>query len=484
MSFRSIVVLVLVELSSGFAQPSGTFTATGFMITPRWGHTATLLNNGKVLIAGGQATDIPSSTPPLATAELYDPATGTFADAGKMTEPRVGHTAALLPDGRVLIAGGWNGLFFSPAEGSPEIYDPSTNRFTSTGSKFADPAVRVATLLNSGKVLMTGPLAGSLCGSTVTEPSSELYDPAMGTFSPTGGAPAISYCDPIPALLPNGRVLIVPGNGDSLAEIYDPATGFFNVTGWVNSFSIGGTATLLTTGRVLVTLTAPDCDGSLDHTALYDPATGQFTAAATMAYGACRPKGVTLSDGKVLIAGGSFAGPHSQVYDFASGTFRATGDMASGHTGHTATLLNDGTVLVAGGLQNIQDHVAVTVAEVYHPAVALPAPALLSLSGNGQGPGAILHANSHQIVSADNPAASGEALEIYLTGLLDGSVIPPQVAIGGRLAEVLFFGNAPGYTGLNQVNIQVPDGLAPGPAVPVRLNYMGRPSNEVTLAVR
>ena len=484
MSLRSIIVLLLLTLSGSYAQQGGTFTATGSMITPRWGHTATLLNNGKVLIAGGQATDIPSSTPPLATAELYDPATGTFADAGKMTEPRIGHTAALLPDGRVLIAGGWNGLFFSPAEGSPEIYDPSTNRFTSTGSKFADQSARAATLLNSGKVLITGPLAHSLCGSTVTEPSSELYDPAMGTFSPTGGAPAISYCDPIPALLPNGRVLIVPGNGDSLAEIYDPATGFFNVTGWVNSFSIGGTATLLTTGKALVTLTAPDCDGTLDHTALYDPATGQFTAAATMAYGACRPKGVTLSDGKVLIAGGSFAGPHSQVYDPASGAFMATGDMASGHTGHTATLLNDGTVLIAGGLQNPQDHVAVTVAELYQPPDAVPAPGLFSLSGDGQGPGAILHASTHRVVSADDPASAGEALEIYGAGLIDGSVIPPQVAIGGRLAEVLFFGKAPGYSDLNQINVRVPGGITPGPAVTVRLNYLGRPSNEVTLAVR
>jgi len=166
--------------------------------------------------------------------------------------------------------------------------------------------------------------------------------------------------------------------------------------------------------------------------------------------------------------------------------------MLTGRDLPGGTLLNDGRVLVTGGNEYYpccaagrdSFHPEVPVAELYTPVVLINPPVLLSLSGDGRGPGAILHGSTQQVVSPANPATAGEALEIYAAGLADGSAIPPHVTIGGRMAEVLYFGKAPGFTALNQINVRVPNGTLPGSAVPVRLNYLNRPSNEVTMAIQ
>jgi uncharacterized protein (TIGR03437 family) len=106
------------------------------------------------------------------------------------------------------------------------------------------------------------------------------------------------------------------------------------------------------------------------------------------------------------------------------------------------------------------------------------------LSGDGTGQGAIWHADRGLIASSVNPATAGDVLSMYTTSLFEGGVIPPEIAIGGQLAEILFFGDAPGYPGYCQVNFRMPSGVAPGSAVSVRLNYLGRPSNDVTIGVR
>ena len=168
----------------------------------------------------------------------------------------------------------------------------------------------------------------------------------------------------------------------------------------------------------------------------------------------------------------------AELYDFASGTFTSP-VVSQSMEGHAATLLPNGAVLLTGGFQCCG--LTIATAEIYLPAVLVPSPVLFSLGDSMQG--AILHARTERVVSPVDPAVAGEALEIYGAGLIEGAVNPPLVAIGGRLAEVLYFGAVTGSAGLNQVNVRVPNGIPSGTDVPVRLTYLSRPSNEVTIAV-
>jgi hypothetical protein len=206
----------LLSSAIALAQSSGTFTATGNMIAPRFGQTATLLPSGKVLIAGGATS----------SAELFDPATGTFAPTGEMVTSRRFHSATLLPDGRVLVAGGFIGDTHnnSPTT-SAEIYDPAIGTFTPVGdvSRSTQQAAHTATLLGNGKVLIAG-----------IGPNARLFDPADSTFADAG-----PYIAPAPwvvtmaTLLPDGLVLIagIDLYNAGFAQIYDPVRNSFTATG-------------------------------------------------------------------------------------------------------------------------------------------------------------------------------------------------------------------------------------------------------------
>jgi len=478
---RLLVLGVTGNVSIAMAQSPGTFTPTGSMSTPRVVHTATLLPDGRVLIAGGIAT---SAASPLASAELYDTSTRTFAATGSMATARFGHTATLLPDGRVLIAGGNAGT-------GAELYDPSTGTFTATGNMImAGGSITAgdgsaATLLADGRVLIahdrTGPLPAA----------AEVYDPVAGTFSATGDQLVIWFGDQKATLLPDGRVLVVACC--TAEQLYDPASGAFSLTGATTSIQADGfAAALLMNGKVLLSGGYAE-DGALGHPGttgaeLYDPSIGAFAGTGNMTTGRFGHTATLLGDGAVLIAGSqqpvflNAAIASAELYDPAAGTFSRTGDMTTGRFLQTATLLPDGTVLIAGGRGPSDDVLA--SAELYTPQLLAPAPALFSLSGDGTGQGAIWHADTGKIASSANPATAGDVLSMYTTSLFEGGVIPPQAAIGGQLAEILFFGDAPGYPGYYQVNFRMPSGVAPGPAVSVRLTYIGRSSNAVTIGVQ
>jgi len=490
---KTKVVFLLIALGADHtkmvAQSSGTFTATGSMTTPRMGHTATLLYNGKVLIAGGYQ-NVPGGqhcegtlhgpfgfldcVTALNSAELYDPATGTFSPTGNMSGSGLGHSATLLPSGKVLIHWGR----------SAELYDPSSGLFVNIDGVF--PGGSLATLLNTGKVLINGPWPAALSGFPAI-----LYDPVNGTFLPTGDYAGAPGSPGGAAVMPDGRVLVAGSLGccydSGQTEIYDPGSDSFSLTAPIFPQSNGTPIMLLNNGKVLAMAgwDVNDDNATPIGAGLYDPTAGTFRTIGNMTMARSEFGATQLPDGTVFITGGDYAPSSTEVYDPATERFSASANMLIPRTEHTATLLSDGRVLIAGGLPPSAASPTTTgAAELYTPPSLTPSPALLSLSGDGKGQGAIQHAATYQLASAANPAQAGEALAIYCTGMADGGLIPPQVTIGGRMAQVLWFGKAPGYAGLNQINVSVPQGLAPGPAISVRITYLSRPSNEVTIGVQ
>ena len=223
---------------------------TNHMTVGRYQHTATLLPNGDVLIAGGSSSFGSDNN----NAEIYHAANGTFSPLIPMTSTHTGGTATLLPNGKVLIAGGLTLVpsgpgFVETAINVAELFDPTTNTFTATGPMHTARSSHIAVLLPNGKVLV----AGGTNASNMDEGSAELYDPSAGTFTTTGSM--TPRANAAAAVLPNGKVLVIGGGAPQLnvAQLYDPAAGTFSTILPMLSARADFPAVLLNDGTVLAT---------------------------------------------------------------------------------------------------------------------------------------------------------------------------------------------------------------------------------------
>jgi hypothetical protein len=349
------------------ASSPGTFQPVGKTIQPGL-ENAIVLRDGSVLITGG---GMPTDTGfvAYASAERFDPTTNTFSAVTPMTTPRQAHAAVLLQDGRVLVVGGWDG---QSSRSSAEEFDPATGGFTLAGRMAEVRSGPSATLLRDGRVLVIGgwnDSSGPGPGGTA-----ELFDPVTGLFSKTGSPVGIRGANTALALS-DGRVAVLGSEaGKPRVEIYDPTSGAFSRQGaLLISMRVAGTANLLPTGKILIT-------GGYDHfengkpvagatIEVYDPDTGKSTLTGSLAQARAFQIGVTLEDGRVLVAGGipdRDGAPlrSAELVDPATGKASPAGEMLAGAVG-PAVLLRDGRVLILDGFSS--DGTPSDTAEVYVP---------------------------------------------------------------------------------------------------------------------
>jgi hypothetical protein len=418
------------------AASSGTFSPTGSMASANYDHTATLLDDGQVLIVG-------------ADDEIYDPATAAFSP---IAGPRLvsAHTATRLADGRVLLtgAGGFVGSSYVPNGGY--LYDPATGTFSATGSMTTARAEHSATLLADGTVLIVG---GALA-------SAEIYNPTTGTFSATGNM-TTARDRPTATRLADGTVLITGGQSNGLglasAEIFDPATSTFSATGGMGTDRYGHTATRLTNGTVLV---VGGFSGNWPFAEIYDPHAGTFSATSSPITPHFNHTATLLLNGTVLITG-PMAG--AEIFDPATGAFSATSSMTTARSLHTATRLTNGKVLIAGGYQPSYPPTILDSAEIYSP----PLPAA------DAGPDLAVTANNvgQATVTLSGSGTSSDGLPPSYAWTISGvpvgsaATVAVTLGLGSYVAQLTVTDSNGSATDTAIVNVELP----PGPPGPIGL---------------
>jgi hypothetical protein len=414
-----LAVTLLLAGSGSAAAQTGSWTLTGSMSSARSQATATLLQNGEVLVAGGSGA---------ANAEVYNPATGTWTPTGPMTAVRIGQVAALLQNGEVLVAGGEgdDGALL----GTAEVYNPATGTWAATGPMATEVGTgATATVLPNGTVLVAGGCCTPEAGPGALA-EAQIYNPATNSWTATGSMSTGRYYATA-TLLGNGTVLVVGGDnivpnmmsgmGSSpltSAEIYNPATGSWQSAGNTATGHVWATASLLPSGQVLVAGGSLEgCCGGVTGADLYTPSTGTWQAAANMNVAREDAAAVVLPNGTVLMTGG-YNGitatawlASTEIYQPSTNTWTVGPSMNAERAYQTATLLPDGQVLVAGGSNGSN---ALASAELYSAGTtSTPAPAVTAVS------------------PASGPAAGGTTVTVTGTNLTGGSVAFGGVAATG-----------------------------------------------------
>jgi N-acetylneuraminic acid mutarotase len=364
--FSTNAVTSIAEL---YDPATGNWTTTGSLVTGRREHTTTLLSNGTVLAVGGYD----SNNTFLTSAELYDPATGNWTAAGNISVRRYQHSATLLRSGQVLIAGGSS---FGTYLATTELYDPATGSWTNSGRMNASHTLHTATLLPDGKVLVAGGF-GTNQSSPVTPiglTTCELYDPTSGTWTNTGSLAAARWYH-MASLLPDGKVLAASGFAGSgggfrtSAEIYDPISGTWANTGPLSIGRSEATATMLPNGTLMV-IGGYNNPNTLTNAEIYNPGTGTWSSPNKMSTRRFAHTATLLANGRILVAGGDvgtgFSTNSVEVFDSDDGTWTATSSMNVQRYAHSASLLPNGKVLVAGGFTAINSGITNKV-ELFDP---------------------------------------------------------------------------------------------------------------------
>lgn len=436
--------------------PSASLTLGAWSVTASpgggQGHTATALNDGRVLISGGAIPSGGTAVTVSASAQVFDSEKG-WQTVANMNTARHRHTATLLPNGQVLVVGGESNANSSLL--SAELFNPATNNWRNAAPMSLPRRLHQAVLLPNGKVLVAG---GANENNDLN--GAELYDSTTDRWATTGSMAVARRFHSL-TLLADGKVLVAGGetNGTATlsAELFDPATGMWKATGALKTARRRHTATRLPNGNVLVA--GGDNNGLLDSAEIYDPATGQWTLTSALGFARQNQTATLLADGRILIAGGAGNDGRlnsAEVFDPTSNRFIGTGWLNVRRELHSATKLPDGRVLVVGGINGILSggtlsNQQVRESEIYDPAMKLlPAP-----------PARIAPVSASSFQSGDLAGESIIAIfgEGFTSATAAATTTPLPLTLGGVRVSILQQGGSFPvplfFVSPNQINCQL-----------------------------